>query len=353
MKEKSRKLCRVLKTAAYISAAYYCMRHSGAVGEAVSEAAGRCLSTVIPSLYAMMIVSGLIIKSGLLKKISRYTGSIGRVLFGMNGEEAAVFLFSMVAGYPVGARMIGELYVSGRIGRRRAELLCGLCFGAGPAFVFGCISRQLYGSEAVGRTILISTAAANILLALMMSPYLRRSCVMLPAKENTENRQSIFVGCTISAGRAMAEVCFMIMAFAVIAGMLGDAGIFGLFGRYGGAARAVLDVTAVGGFPRGDYTLLPLICGLVSFGGVCVAAQTAAVNSGSLSVAPMLIIRVISGAASYGICRLIMPFTLKGEVVSAAAVRAEVCSVSSPVPSVMLLLMTLILIRDAGTIKPR
>lgn len=345
MKNTAKKATALIKAAAIMWGGWFCMTKSTAASEAVSSASERCLTAVIPSLYAMMIVSGLMIRTGLIQCAARYTSRAGRLIFGMEGEVSAVFLFSMFAGYPVGARMIGQLYDSGRLSKRRAELFCGVCYGAGPAFVQGCIAQRLYGSQAVGRTIVISTVAANIVLALGLSLFVRRDASdNAPAKAACS--KDVLTDCILSAGRSMAEICFMITAFAVAAAMLDDSGVFAVLGdRYAAIARTLLDVTAVEELPRRDYTLIPLLSGIVSFGGICVICQAAAMNSGRLNAAPMIIMRVISGIISYFVCRLIMPYTLRGETVAAASSHISLHSKPSPIPSVMLILMTFMLLR--------
>ena len=118
MKNTAKKATELIKAAAIMWGGWFCMTKSTAASEAVSSASERCLTAVIPSLYAMMIVSGLMIRTGLIQGAARYTSRAGRLIFGMEGEVSAVFLFSMFAGYPVGARMIGQLYDSGRLSKR-------------------------------------------------------------------------------------------------------------------------------------------------------------------------------------------------------------------------------------------
>ena len=340
-------------------AVYFCAAETCLVKKAVSDSVERCLTIVIPSLYAMMIAAVMITKSGVLSYMPGFVKNLGRVLFGMGGECLPVFLFGMFAGYPAGTRMITEQYSSGEVSAKSAPLLCGVCFGAGPAFVFGCISGELYSSGLPGKIIIISTAAANIIMAFVISFFLRK----YDAGSNDIRKPVRIDGILLtesaaSAGRTMGELCFMVTAFSVITAMLSSFGVISaaadFFSRITGFSEevsgafipAVLDITAVRGLPTNNYALLPWLCALVSFGGICVLFQASAIISGRFSVLPFVVIRLAASVLSYCICRIIMPFMISEEIIAAASVNVSAHSAPSFVPSLMLLFMTFIIMAE-------
>ena len=353
MKKCIKIIAELLKAGVLMWAAYYCMTDTADAGAAVSGAVNRCLTVVIPSLYAMIIVSGLIVKSGTAAVCGRFTGRAGRIVFGMDSEVFPVFLFSMLGGYPVGAKMLADMYSEGRLSKRSAELLSGVCFGAGPAFVTGCISGQLYGSPAAGRIIMLSTISADLITAFALSFVLRRSAESHGTQQRFRLSGSMLTECISSAGRSMAEICFTIAAFSVFSGMLLSSGVLSAAG--GEITQKLvltfLDVTAAGELSHGNYALLPWLSAAVSFGGVCVLFQIAAIVSGRLSMLPLIVTRLAASVLSFGICSLIMPYMLRNEAVPAAAVGASVHSAPSPVPSVMLILMTFSLLNSYSRTK--
>ena len=363
MKEKTRNAAGALIIAA---SALYCLAEPGQTRAAVSAALGRCLDTLIPSLFAMMAAAYLLTESGFLRAASRLPGWMtlpGRLLFGFESSMIPVFTFSMFAGYPVGMKLISAEYSAGRLSCRRASLLAGLCFGAGPAFVYGCISAQLYGSSAAGRLIMISAAGGNVLLALLLSPVTRR----LRPEENTAPvhtcyEPALLTEAVSSAGRSMAQLCFTVLAFAVITAMLGSLGFTGavsdmltaLSGRphreTAALTAAFLDITAAGSLTHGDHTLLPAVTALVSFGGVCVFFQLGAVSGGEIPLLPVVLMRAAAAALSYFICRALLPFLMAGETVT-VSVAGAVHRADSVVPSVMLILMSVMVMREWGAGK--
>lgn len=362
MKKRASKVRKAVGLAAAAVFFVLCLFDNDGTSAAVRDGVRRCLDIVIPSLFAMMTASALIVSSGLTTAVPRCVGRFSRAVFGMEGRELPIFTFGMVAGYPVGVKMLCGEYLSGRITKRRAELLSGLCFGAGPAFIFGCISGQLYGSRRAGLLILVSTVSANVILALFMTPILRRTA----SAEHKPCRVSIsadmLTDCVLRSGRAMGEICAMIVFFSVAAHFLTAA--FGaaavelpwklhcLGGHTAEAPiAAFLDVTNVAGFPRGDWLLLPLISGLTAFGGICVFMQLAAVTHGKLSLLPFIIMRAAAAVMSYFICRGLLPLFIEGEFTEVSSIRAESTRSVSPVPSVMLIIMTVALMLEFGSKK--
>jgi len=346
-----------------ICTSIFCLIKTDIVNKAVSDALRRCIYVIIPSLYAMMIVPSLLIKSGIISRISELTGIIGKVLFGMERVVFSVFAFSMFAGYPVGTKMLCSAYEKGLIDKRRAEVFSGLCFGAGPAFIYGCIAGQLYGSRSAGNIILVSTLSANIVTAIIISFFMRRNCGSEKEKSTITLSSQMLTECVISGGHSIINICFMVTAFAVIIGFLKYSGIISLagslFSQTAGLSAedaeqfitAIFDVTAVDGFSAGNYKLLPYLSFLVSFGGICVIFQISAV-AGRLSLKPLVIIRIASAFISLVICRLITPFMLSDETVLTSVLNVRTHQAHSPIPSIMLVIMTFFLFCEYEKLKP-
>lgn len=359
MKKYAEKAIKAAKIAAVSAAFLYFLTDTGAAAEAVGESIQRCIDIVIPSLFAMMIVSSLITMSGMLTFLPHWLGKLSRLVFGMEGSVFPVFTFGMIAGYPVGVKMLCEEVAAGRLTKKRAELLSGLCFGAGPAFILGCISRQLYTSRNAGLVILISTVSANIFLALIMSVPLRRTAASDSSPRSVSISADMLTDCVLRSGRAMGDICIMIAAFAAANAALARTGATAAAGELLGKlpdldrmrgeviVAALLDVTNVGKLPCGDWLLLPYISALTAFGGVCVMFQIAALTAGKLSLRPLIIMRTAAAVLSFFICRLIMSFFMESEITAVLSPRMS--STASPVPSLMLIIMTVLLMVEYGS----
>lgn len=354
---------KTAKTAIIILFLLFCVTDMAAVSQAVYSSVLRCINVVIPSLFAMMAISSIIVRSGITESLPGWFGYISRFIFGMDEVEFPIFLFGMIAGYPVGVKMLCELYSKGRISKRRAELLSSVCFGAGPAFIFGCVSSQFGDSKRMGMLILISTISANIIIALGVSFLLRRTD---EKKQITRRSASIsaemMTDCVIHSGRAMADICLMIVGFAVFTAFLIHTGTMSVSGELlakllyldhesGSSLISILiDVTNAGNIAGGGQ-LLPCISGAVSFGGLCVFSQLRVLTAGKFSLKPFIIIRVAAAVMSFAICRFLLPYFIFGDAVEVVSVKVSERGADSAISSIMLIIMVIMLMLEYGKNK--
>ena len=76
---------------------------------------------------------------------------------------------------------------------------------------------------------------------------------------------------------------------------------------------------------------------------MCVILQISALARGKFSVKLLIFIRIVSAFLSGMICRIIMPFFLRHEITAASTVTVRLHKEVSPVPSIMLVIMTIML----------
>ncbi len=326
-----RKIKNILISVLVIIFVLFCFFRAGAVKSAVYDAVMRCLTVIIPSLYAMMIISGLLVKSNI--------ASSGRFFSG---------IFSMLAGYPVGAKILSAQYADGNISRKNAELLSGIFFGAGGAFIFSCTS---YG----GGFILASNLMANAVLFLAMIFYFKKNSIEKNSRKKIEFSAEMLINSINSAGRSMAEICFAVLAFSVITAVLRDFGILSFLAEIlsqisGFSAEtaekiicSAIDVTAINDLTKENANLIPVASGLVSFGGFCVFLQISAIFKGKLSVFPLIFFRSIAGVLSGIICKVLLYFFADNETIAVSLINTHLHKSSSPVPSILLIIMTALL----------
>lgn len=101
----------------------------------VKEGIDTCLKVIIPSLFPFFIVTTYLnsmIIGCRLPKIQRFTKQLH---IPVGGEF--ILLLGLTGGYPVGAKLISDLYSKNKINWQTAHILLGYCNNAGPAFIFG------------------------------------------------------------------------------------------------------------------------------------------------------------------------------------------------------------------------
>lgn len=241
--------------------------------EGASEGIELCIRSVIPALFPFFVLS-MVLTNSLNENVS------GLILFLANRlriPDKAVFLLipSVLGGYPVGAKCIGDLFQKKIMSKNEAEWLLGFCNNAGPSFLFGILAGFFPERKMVWLLWLIQLLSA-VLTAIVL-PVPNREKEMSPIKGKTEN--------TIihSAAKAMILVCCWVILFRVIITFL-EEWFFWLFPAWVKVfVMGILELTN-GCFALSmirEIELRFILCScMLTFGGICVLFQTVSVTHG-------------------------------------------------------------------------
>lgn len=241
--------------------------------EAVRQAMQLCAGSVIPSLFPFLVLSSLVVGSSPSPGPS-FSTLLGRCL-GCSSTGARLFLLSLLGGYPVGPRLMGQLMRRGDLSHREAEHLLLFCNNAGPAFALGFVGLGLLGSLRAGVWLYLLHALSALLIALLFRPRQSFSAPAQPRTLSPSFSQELVEAIT-SAGSAMVQVCAFITFFYTALHLLTQ--------RTGIAHPLALGfVELTCGLARLTPTRAGFVmaAGLLGWGGLSVHAQTAAALSGT------------------------------------------------------------------------
>lgn len=90
--------------------------------------------TLLPTLLPFMILSNLVIRLGMAEKLLAPFGPFFRKILGLSPAGTYGFLLGLLCGYPMGAKLTGDLYQEQRISRQEALYL--LTFSNNPSPIF-------------------------------------------------------------------------------------------------------------------------------------------------------------------------------------------------------------------------
>lgn len=101
---------------------------------------------MIPTLLPFMILSGILIHMNLTEGFVRLFHPILHFLYGTTPNGSYALLMGFLCGFPMGARIAGELCRTGRLQAREGNLLLAFCNNIGPiyflSFVVGTLSLE-------------------------------------------------------------------------------------------------------------------------------------------------------------------------------------------------------------------
>ena len=118
----------------------------------VSASAEAFVKRAMPSVLLFSIASGMLMLCGFGEVCERFLGRAFRRLLGIGGAMAAPFILGAVAGFPVGAKAVCELYSRGGCSRTEAERGLALCSNPGLGFTVAGVGGAIWGDLRFGWT---------------------------------------------------------------------------------------------------------------------------------------------------------------------------------------------------------
>ena len=241
--------------------------------ESASQAISLCITTVIPSLFPMMVLSSLL-TDRIAASTTHSTGKLCSALGIPSGQEGLI-VSGFLGGYPVGAACIGTQYRMGNLERRDAEHLLYFCSNVGPSFLFG-ICGQLFSSKPAVWVLW----AVHITSALMVGiTHINKTTERYKQHKNTVRSTPEIIR---SAMANMGVICGWVVMFRVIIQFCQKWLFCYLPTEIGIIISGILELT------NGSCMLNQIknellrfvICSVtLAFGGICVILQTASVIS--------------------------------------------------------------------------
>lgn len=102
---------------------------------------------MIPTLLPFMILSGIMVRLKLTDKFALVLYPVVRPLYRVRKNVCYAMIMGFLCGFPMGARVVDDLYIRSMITKREAEYLLAFCNNIGPvyfcSFVLPLLGRKL------------------------------------------------------------------------------------------------------------------------------------------------------------------------------------------------------------------
>lgn len=264
-----------------------------AVSSAAADAAMLWWTRVLPSLLPYLIASSLLLRSGLFSGLSARTAPL-------------LLLFGALGGYPVGARIAGELHRSGRLSRSGAQMAALFINLPNPVFLVSVVAAGLFGSARAAIPLLLAIYGVALFGLFGLSRLPIEKCGLSQSGLHPADLPD-----AIGDGvKAILNVGGCIIFASVLGTLLETAGVL-LFRHVDPAARAILlglfEMTCGCEATAALRVSLPLrlsLCAFfVQFGGASVLLQTA-------SALPLSFPRYLLGKLCMALASAILTFLL-------------------------------------------
>lgn len=254
---------------------WYCIFFSKEMAFGVATGLTLWYKNVVPTLLPFCILSYIIIHSNL------YHSLFLKLRLFSEPELLYPAVFGFVCGFPIGAKLMADLYESNHIGKKRFTLYTAAFNNFGPAFIMNYIGISQLQNIISAQELFISIYLPSILLFLVLFVTEKRHGAVQakqhkkPASRSFLNFKTIDTG-IINGFETMLRIAGYIVLFSILAraAML----FLGQYDMFLSLLTGLMEVTTGVNLLANTSSSLSvkycMICGTVSFGGLCGLFQT-------------------------------------------------------------------------------
>ncbi len=323
---------------------YFMFRFPLTVKDGITQGIKICFNTVIPSLFPFAVLSSYIVKSDKFRFSAKILTVLARVIFHQPACTIPVILISMTGGFPLGLKGASDLYDEGLITQNQAQRLGFFCINAGPAFVISGVGALMLGNVKSGIIIYISLCISSVLLGIMSSFFSKKGKSSSASEFSEMNRNYSLSDAVGEAIQSLMNICAWIILFSSVASCIRTLNLPDI--AYN-TVISLLEVTK-GCTLLAGKTSVPIIAGIIGFGGICVHFQVMNfLKKIGLKYVYFLVGRIICGLLSALICHCLLIVFPSATEVSSQAVGNSPFVFSVSLPSLFIFLtMCVIMIFD-------
>ena len=146
-------------------------------------------NSVVPTLLPFFIATELLCKTNFIQILGKYFNKFMKPIFNVPGETTIALIMGIISGYPVGAKIVCNLYDKKICSKAEAERLIAFTNNSGPIFILGTVGISLLKNQKIGKILLISHILSSLIVGLIFR-YWKKNQVNLTFRnyysENTE-----------------------------------------------------------------------------------------------------------------------------------------------------------------------
>lgn len=223
---------------------------------------------VLPSLLPFVICANILTNLGFVEILGIFLEPVMQKVFGVSGNGAFPFISGITSGYPIGAKIIGNLREQNSISKTESEKLLTFCNNSGPLFIIGSVGIGMFRNSTVGYFLLICHYLSAITNGILFKFYKMKSHedftyithynrkvkinkAFYSMKMKYKSFGEILAVSVADAMQAMLSVCGFIILFCVICEILTIVNFFNYVGTavYGGFIN--MDINLIKGYLMG------------------------------------------------------------------------------------------------------
>ncbi len=250
-------------------------------------------TSVAPALFPFFFFTRILTSVGTAQILGDALKKPIAKLYNCPSVGGYVFFMSAISGYPVGSRLLSDLYGAGIIDRRQAKAISSFTSTSGPLFIVGTVGTVMFDSAAFGYLLMAIHFVASLLNGFIFRISKKKAKDYAELVRTPPDFDDLLGKSMTSALTSLFIVGGYIAIFSMIADVLTDIGAVGalseplsaLYSAVGwnpemahGTVLGLIEITrgcqSIAESGAQIKTALPVVAGLLSFGGLSVSLQS-------------------------------------------------------------------------------
>lgn len=269
---------------------------------------------VLPSLFPYFFITAILTELKTTSKISNFLSPIMNKAFNVNGALGYAFFMSVIAGFPMGAKLVADLKTKGVLTETESIRASAFCSTSSPVFLIVSVGSMMFYDRLFGVLLFLINVLSAIIVGIVFSFYRRKdkpSDYILRDESKIDFAfsdcvysavsSSLFVGAIITLFYTLTEVLITIKVLSPITAVFDK--VFKDVNLSNGLTLGLFEITkGLKALSYGGITLfsLPVSAFIVGFGGISVIAQSVAfLKKANIKTAPFFLAKILSAVLSF------------------------------------------------------
>lgn len=135
--------------------------------ESVKNSTTLFINSVFPSLFPFFLFTELILNSNTIDVLVQYFGNIISKIFKINKNSSPAIIIGFLCGYPMGAKVVSELYEQNKISSNDAKRLLLFVNNCNPIFIISTIGISIFENLKIGIILFISHFLSSVIIGII------------------------------------------------------------------------------------------------------------------------------------------------------------------------------------------
>ena len=202
----------------------------------------RCLSTLIPSLFPFMVLSGILVECNVLSLLNTLWGKKSEYIFGLSGKAFSAVVSGLIFGFPIGTVALIGLCDRNEISKDELRHAIGFCGIPSFGFTVNVVGYSLFSDRDFGVFLYFSSLISALLVGAVTRPEKNAiEKLSTVVKKQIKSIPEIITSSVYSSSKSILTLCAYVVLFSCISESV--LAVFDVHGLFSALIGGLLELT--------------------------------------------------------------------------------------------------------------